>query len=115
MGNNGVADAPTAPPPLRNDHDDDGQGGRFFGRAFPHNTKKTQKTAGTWHRDHVPPAKGHPKIFGFEMVSCFWKCNVGIREFSSIETKSRHTTTRVVYVIRYTKVYPNLEDNTIPT
>jgi len=46
---------------------------------------------------------GRPKIFGFEMVSCFWKCNVGIRQFSSIETKSRHTTTRVVYVIGYTK------------
>jgi hypothetical protein len=29
------------------------------------------------------------------MFSCFWKCNVGICEFSSIETKSCHTTTRV--------------------
>ncbi len=28
---------------------------------------------------------------------------MGICEFSSIETKSRHTTTRVVYVIGYTK------------
>jgi hypothetical protein len=37
------------------------------------------------------------------MVSCFWKCNGGIREFSSIEKKSRHTTTRVVYVIGNTK------------
>ncbi len=45
----------------------------------------------------------HPKIFGFDMVSCFRKRNVGIREFSSIETKSRHTFTRVVYVIGYTK------------
>ncbi len=35
-------------------------------------------------------------------------------KFSSIEMKSRHTTTRVVYVIGYTKVYPNLEDNTLP-
>ncbi len=47
------------------------------------------------------------------MVSCFRKRNEGIREFSSIETKSCHTTTRVVYVIGYTKVYPNLEDNTV--
>ncbi len=47
------------------------------------------------------------------MVSCFRKRSVGICEFSSIETKSCHTTTRVVYVIGYTKVYPNLEDNTI--
>jgi hypothetical protein len=37
------------------------------------------------------------------MVSCFRKCNLGIHEFSSIETKSRHTTTHVVYVIGYTK------------
>ncbi len=44
-----------------------------------------------------------PKIFGFKMVSCFRKRNVGICECSSIETKSRHTTTRVVYVIGYTK------------
>jgi hypothetical protein len=43
------------------------------------------------------------KDFGFEMVSCFLKCNVGIREFSSIETKSRHMTTHIVYVIGYTK------------
>ncbi len=48
------------------------------------------------------------------MVSCFQKRNVGICEFSPIETKSCHTTTRVVYVIGYRKVYPNLEDNTIP-
>ncbi len=44
-----------------------------------------------------------PKIFGFEMVSCFRKRKVGIREFSSIETKSCHTFTRVLYVIGYTK------------
>ncbi len=50
MGNNGVADALTTPPLLRNDHDYDGQGGCYFGRAFPHNTKKTQKTAGTWKK-----------------------------------------------------------------
>ncbi len=37
------------------------------------------------------------------MVSCFRKHDVGIREFSSIETKSHHTTTRVVHVIGYTK------------
>jgi hypothetical protein len=37
------------------------------------------------------------------MVSCFRKRNVGICELSSIVTKSRHTTTRVVYVIGYTK------------
>jgi hypothetical protein len=41
--------------------------------------------------------------FGFEMISCFRKRKVGIREFSSIETKSCHTFTRVVYVIGYTK------------
>ncbi len=55
-----------------------------------------------------------PKIFGFGMVSCFQKQNVGIRELSPIVTESLHTTTRVVYVIGYTKVYPNLEDSTIP-
>jgi hypothetical protein len=44
-----------------------------------------------------------PKIFGFEMVSCFWKRNVGICQFSYIETISRHTFTHVVYVIGYTK------------
>ncbi len=43
------------------------------------------------------------RFFCFEMVSCFWKPNVGICEFSSIETKSCHTTTRVVYVIEYIK------------
>jgi hypothetical protein len=37
------------------------------------------------------------------IFSCFWKRNVGIREFSLMETKSRHMTTRVVYVIGYTK------------
>ncbi len=42
-------------------------------------------------------------IFGFEMVSCFRKSYIGVSEFSSIETKSRHTTTHVVYVIGYTK------------
>jgi hypothetical protein len=45
----------------------------------------------------------HLKIFSFEMVSRFWKCNVGICEFSLIETRSRHVTTSVVYVIGYPK------------
>jgi hypothetical protein len=37
------------------------------------------------------------------MAFCFWKRNVGIHDISSIETKSHHITTRVVYVIGYTK------------
>jgi hypothetical protein len=37
------------------------------------------------------------------MVSCFRKRDIGIRQFSSIETKSHHTTTRVIYVIGYTR------------
>jgi hypothetical protein len=37
------------------------------------------------------------------MVSFFLKCDVGIYEFSFIETKSHPTTTHVVYVIGYTK------------
>ncbi len=41
MGNNGAADALTASPPLRSDHDYDGQGGRSFGHAsFPKATGK---------------------------------------------------------------------------
>ncbi len=39
MGNNGVTDTLTAPPPLRNDHDYDGQGGRLFGHATFFNAK----------------------------------------------------------------------------
>jgi hypothetical protein len=43
------------------------------------------------------------------MVSCFQKRNVGICQFSSIESKSRHTTTHVVYVIGYTKCTQTLK------
>jgi hypothetical protein len=48
----------------------------------------------------------------FEMVSHFWKHNIGICELSSIGTRSRHITTCVVYVIGYTKCTQN--PNIIP-
>jgi hypothetical protein len=39
MGQNGAGDAMTAPPPLCNDDDDNGQGGCLFGRAMFPNAK----------------------------------------------------------------------------
>ncbi len=48
----------------------------------------------------VSPSKDLWLWDGFLLLETF---NVGIREFSSIETKSCHTNTRVVYVIGCTK------------
>jgi hypothetical protein len=48
MGNNGIAAALTALPPLHNNHDYDGQGGCSFGRAsFPKATGK----GGSYYND----------------------------------------------------------------
>ncbi len=76
-------------------------------RVFGFPPKKPKMPAGRWcmvQAHHTTVVRWvRPKIFGFEMVSCFHKCNVGIREFSSIEMISRHKSTRVVYLIGYTK------------
>jgi hypothetical protein len=49
--------------------------------------------------------------------SRFRERNVGTRQTLAVHATYNHVTTRVLYIIlrdRVKKVYPNLEDNTIP-
>jgi hypothetical protein len=52
-------------------------------------------------------------VFEDKMVYPFWESHVEICGSWPVQALNCHMTTRVVYVTKYKKVYPNLKDNTL--